>query len=175
MISLVKSREAFSFVKYKPAVRKTRLLKKIPGFAGYGSRHGPETDWQLRRYLAGELGEVRDRLADIMINRPDSDPLREKFGFSLKTLAYLKVELTPGKIEAGPANGLSPEDEEHLLEADLLLLEKVESLNSLLDLLEAADSQDRTEEALNLFDEGLAEADDLFQLRRRLLRQSPST
>lgn len=153
------------------AVKKTRLLKKIPGFAGYGSHHGQETDWQLRKYLTGELGKVGDRLADIMVNRPDSDPLREKFSFSLKTLYYVKVELTPAGIEEGLTTGLSPEDEEHLLEADLLLLEKVESLNSLLDLLEAADSPDRTEEALNLFDEGLAEVDDLFQLRRRLFRE----
>lgn len=156
------------------ALKSTRLLKKVPRFAGYGSCHGPETDWQLRRYLAAELGEVRDRLADIMINRPDGDPLREKFSFSLKTLAYLKVELTPMEIEAGPAKGLASEDEEHLLEADLVLLEKVEGLHSLLDLLEAADSPDRTDEALNFFDEGLAEVDDLFQLRRRLfLGRSP--
>jgi ribosome assembly protein YihI (activator of Der GTPase) len=47
------------------------------------------------------------------------------------------------------------------------LLERVEALHSLLDLLEAADSLDRTEEALNFLDEGLAEVDDLFQLRRR--------
>ncbi len=156
-------------------IKKARLLKKIPGFAGYGSHHGQETDWQLRQYLIGELREVGDRLADIMVNRPDSDPLREKFSFSLKTLAYLKVELTPGVTEEGLTTGLSSEDEEHLLEADFLLLEKVESLNSLLDLLEAADSPDRTEEALNLFDEGLAEVDDLFQLRRRLFREGTPT
>jgi hypothetical protein len=156
-------------------VKKTRLLKKIPGFAGYGSRHGQETDWQLRKYLAGELRKVGDRLADIMINRPEPDPLREKFSFSLKTLAYLKVELTPVEVEEGPAKGLSREAEEHLLDADLLLLEKVEALHSLLDLLEAADSPDRTEEALNLFDEGLAEVDDMFQLRRQLFRERTST
>jgi hypothetical protein len=167
--------EACLSVKPELSEKKMRLLKKIHGFAGYGSRHGQETDWQLRKYLAGELGMVGDRLADIMVNRPDSDPLREKFSFSLKTLAYLKVELTPAEIEKVPAAGFPPEDEERLLDADLLLLEKVECLNSLLDLLEAADSPDRTEEALNLFDEGLAEVDDMFQLRRQLFRERTST
>ncbi len=157
------------------AVKKTRLLKKISGFAGYDSHYCSETDWQLRKYLVGELEKVRDRLADIMINRPDPDPLREKFSYSLKTLAYLKAELTPAKNEEGLANGLSPEDEEHLLDADLILLEKVEGLHTPLDLIEVGDSLDRIEEALNFFDEGLAEVDDLFQLRRRLCREGTRT
>jgi hypothetical protein len=58
--------EAFATVPFELTVKKTRLLKKIPGFAGYGSHHGQETDWQLRRYLAGELRKVGDRLADII-------------------------------------------------------------------------------------------------------------
>lgn len=167
--------EDLASVKPKLAVKKTKLLKKIPRYAGYDSHYCSETDWQLRKYLAGELEKVRDRLADIMINRPEPDPLREKFGYSLKTLAYLKVELTPAKIEEEPTNSLAPEDEEHLLDADLILLEKVEGLHTPLDLIEIADSLGRIEEALNLFDEGLAEVDDLFQLRRRLCQKGTRT
>lgn len=162
-------------MKLEIAVKKTRLLKKIPGFAGYDSLYCSETDWLLRKYLAGELEKVRDRLADIMINRPDPDPLRENFSYSLKTLAYLKVELTPAQSEEGLAKGLSQADEEHLLDADLILLEKVEGLHTPLDLIEVADSLGRIEEALNLFGEGLAEVDDLFQLRRRLCQEGTRT
>lgn len=167
--------EDLASVKPELAVKKRKLLKKIPGFAGYDSHYCSETDWQLRKYLVGELEKVRDRLADIMINRLDPDPLREKFHYSLKTLAYLKAELTPAKGEEGLANGLSPEDEEHLLDADFILLEKVEGLHTPLDLIEAGGSLGRIEEALNFFDEGLAEVDDLFQLRRRLCQEGTRT
>lgn len=162
-------------MKRELAVKMKRLLKEISGFAGDDSHYCAETDWQLRKYLAGELEKVRDRLAEIMINRPDPDPLREKFGYSLKTLAYLKAELSPENIEKGLAKGLSLANEEQLLDADLLLLEKVEGLHTPLDSIEVADSLGRIEKALNLFDEGLAEVDDLFQLRRRLFQEETRT
>jgi hypothetical protein len=163
--------ENFAFVKTELAVKKKRLLKKIPGFAGYDSHHCLEMDWLLRKYLDGELERVRDRLTNIMINREYPDPLKEKFSFSLKTLAYLKAELKPEEIREGLAPGFSPEDEEQILDADFFLLEKVEGLNTPLDLIEVAGQPNRIEGALDLFDEGLAEVDDLFQLRRRMFEE----
>lgn len=151
-------------------LKKTKLEKKITGFAGYDSQRCSEADWQLRKHVADELEKVRDRLADIMINRPEHDPLGENFSYSLKTLAYVKAEVSPADIEEIEAKGLSQQDEERLLDADLILLEKVAGLHTPLDLLERTDSQEHTKKALNLFDEGLAEMDDLFQLRCRLYR-----
>jgi hypothetical protein len=42
-------------------------------------------------------------------------------------------------------------------------------------MTEAVDSTDRTAEALDLFDEGLAEVDDLFQMRSRLYQKFART
>jgi hypothetical protein len=153
-----------------PAFKKSKLFEKIAGFAGYGGRHALETDWQLRKYLAAELEKVRDRLVQIMANRSQPDPLQEQFGYSLKTVAYLKAELAPAKGREVFTEDRPPENEDRLLNADLLLLEKVEALHTPLDTIETAASSPRSAEALNLFDEGLAEVDDLFRLRRRLFR-----
>jgi hypothetical protein len=163
--------EDFTSMNPEFAVKKTRLLKEVPGYKGYDSHTWPETDWLILKYLAGELEKVRDRLADLMINRQDDDPLREKFRYSLKTLTYLKAELTPAGIREGLAEGLPRADEELVLDADLALLDKVEGLHTPLDSIEDTDSLGQTEKALNLFDEGLAEVDDLFQLRRHLFRE----
>jgi hypothetical protein len=153
-------------VKPDPIFKKSKLTEKVAGFVGYAPQHIAQTDWQMRKYLAGELEKVRDRLVHIMVNRSEPDPLQEKFGYSLKTLAYLKEEL---------AEELSAESEDRLLDADLILLEKVEALHTPLDMTEAADSTDRTAEALDLFDEGLAEVDDLFQKRCRLYQKFART
>jgi len=157
-------------VKPALAAKKTKLLKRVAGFKGYHSRHCRETDWLLRKHLANEVEKIRDRLADIMVNRQEPDPLREKFSYSLKTLAYLKAELSPAELEEGLATGLSPAVEELVMDADLILLEKVEGLHTPLDEMEGSGPSDRIEAALSLFDEGLAEVDDQFQLRRRLCR-----
>ncbi|ABA87892.1 hypothetical protein Pcar_0633 [Syntrophotalea carbinolica DSM 2380] len=152
------------------ALKKTKLEQKIAGFAGYDSHRCAQADWQLRKHLADALEKVSDRLADIMVNRPEHDPLAENFGYSLKTLAYVKTELSPTDIEEKKTKGLSRQDEERILDADLILLDKVAGLHTPLDSLEGTDSPERAKEALNLFDEGLAEVDDLFQLRCRLYR-----
>jgi len=162
-------------VKPDPIFKKSKLREKVAGFVGYAPQHIAQTDWQMRKYLAGELEKVRDRLVHIMVNRSAPDPLQEKFGYSLKTLAYLKAELFPDKRGKELAEELSAESEDRLLDADLILLEKVEALHTPLDMTEAADSTDRTAEALDLFDEGLAEVDDFFQKRCRLYQEFART
>ena len=72
--------------------------------------------------------------------------------------------------EVPASSGLAPAEEERLLDFDLVLLDKVAALHSPLDLMEAAVSPEATAETLEVFDEGLAEVDDLFQARRRMLK-----
>jgi hypothetical protein len=151
-----------------------KLGSHIPGFVGYGAVHHVETDLLLRRYLAAKIGEVRDRLADFIAAGRYPEELRQKLAFSLRTAAFLKEEVAPPAGEARAESGLAPLDEERLLDFDLVLLDKVAALHSQLDLLEAMPSPEAMAEAIDLFDEGLAEVDDLFQERRRLLR-SPAT
>lgn len=147
-----------------------KLGSHIPGFVGYGAIHHVETDLLLRRHLANKIGEVRDRLADFIAAGHYPEALRQKLAYSLRTAAFLKEEVTPapGEVPAGP--GLSPRDEERLLDFDLVLLDKIAALHSQLDLMEAASSPEVMAEVLNIFDEGLAEVDDLFQERRQVLK-----
>jgi hypothetical protein len=147
-----------------------KLGSHIPGFVGYGAVHHVETDLLLRRHLANKIGEVRDRLADFIAAGQYPEELRQKLAFSLRTAAFLKEEVTPasGEVPAGP--GLTQQDEERLLDFDLVLLDKVAALHSQLDLMEAVPSPEAMAEALEIFDEGLAEVDDLFQERRQVLK-----
>lgn len=147
-----------------------KLGDRIPGFVGYGSIHHVETDLLLRRFLANKIGEVRDRLADFIAARRHPEKLRQKLAFSLKTTAFLKDEVTPVAGEVSASSGLAPAEEERLLDFDLVLLDKVAALHSQLDLMEAAVSPEATAETLEIFDEGVAEVDDLFQARRRMLK-----
>jgi hypothetical protein len=146
-----------------------KLGTHIPGFVGYGAVHHVETDLLLRRHLANKLGEVRDRLADFIAAGRYPEELRQKLAFSLRTAAFLKEEVAPavGGVPAGI--GLTPQDEERLLDFDLVLLDRVAALHSQLDLMEGVPSPEAMAEALDIFDEGLAEVDDLFQERRQLL------
>jgi hypothetical protein len=147
-----------------------KLGTHIPGFVGYGAVHHVETDLLLRRYLATKIGEVRDRLADFIAAGRYPEELRQKLAFSLRTAAFLKEEVAPavGGVPAG--TGLTLQDEERLLDFDLVLLDKVAALHSQLDLMEAVPSPEAIAEALEIFDEGLAEVDDLFQGRRQVLK-----
>lgn len=147
-----------------------KLGDRIPGFVGYGAIHHVETDLLLRRYLASRIGEARDRLADFIAARSHPEELRQKLAFSLKTTAFLKDEITPVAGEWPAVSGLAATEEERLLDFDLVLLDKVAALHSQLDLMEAAPSPEAITEALDIFDEGLAEVDDLFQERRQVLK-----
>lgn len=149
-----------------------KLGTHIPGFIGYGSIHYIETDLQLRRFLADRIGEVRDRLADFIAAGSHPDELRQKLGFSLKTTAFLKEEIAPAA--AGRRESLEPVQamEERLLDFDLVLLDKVAALHSQIDRMEAAGEEEALFRALEIFDEGLAEVDDIFQERRRILQGS---
>lgn len=147
-----------------------KLGTHIPGFVGYGAVHHVETDLLLRRYLANKIGEVRDRLADFIAAGHYPEELRQKLAFSLRTAAFLKEEVTPASSEVPPVPGLTQLDEERLLDFDLVLLDKVAALHSQLDLMEAVPSSEAMAEALDIFDEGLAEVDDLFQARRQVLK-----
>jgi len=147
-----------------------KLGTHIPGFVGYGSVHHVETDLLLRRYLANKIGEVRDRLADFIAAGHHPEDLRQKLAYSLRTAAFLKDEVAPAPGEVLAGSGLTPLDEERLLDFDLVLLDKVAALYSQLDLMEAVASPEAITEALDIFDEGLAEVDDLFQERRQVLK-----
>jgi hypothetical protein len=145
-----------------------KMGEHIPGFAGYHAVHHFETDLLLRRYLASKLGEVRDRLADFIATGSHPQELREKLACSLKAIALLMAEVSTTGAEVTAGTGLSPVDEERLLDFDLVLLDKVAALRSQLDLLEAVASPEAMAEVLDIFDEGLAEVDDLFQERRQV-------
>jgi len=155
----------------KPDLRaKTeKLAERIPGFSGYRVVHHLEADWLLRRFLAGEVEKVRDRLADFLAAGDFPAGLREKLALSLRTTAFLKDEVTPKANEARREETLSPMDEERLLDFDLALEEKVAALHASLDALEAAGEPDEQTRAAAFFDEGLAEVDDLFRLRHQVL------
>ena len=145
-----------------------KMGEHIPGFAGYHAVHHFETDLLLRRYLASKLGEVRDRLADFIATGSHPQELREKLACSLKAIALLMAEVSTTGAEVTAGTGLSPVDEERLLDFDLVLLDKVAALRSQLDLLEAASGQEAIAAALELLAAGLAEVDEIFQARRRL-------
>jgi hypothetical protein len=147
-----------------------KLGTHIPGFIGYGAVHHVETDLLLRRYLASKIGEVRDRLADFIAAGHHPEELRQKLAFSLRTAAFLKEEVTPASGEVPIVPGLTRQDEERLLDFDLVLLDKVAALHSQLDLMDAVTSPEAMAEVLDIFDEGLAEVDDLFQERRQVLK-----
>ena len=149
-----------------------KLEAHIPGFVGYDAVHHVETDLLLRRYLANMIGEVRDRLADFIAAGTYPQVLREKFSYSLKTIAFLKAEVSPVGAEISSGSHLSPVDEERLLDFDLELLAKVAALHSQIDLMEAAAAPEAIMAALDLFDEGLAEVDDFFQERRMILKET---
>jgi len=148
-----------------------KLGTHIPGYIGYGAVvHYLETDLLLRRFLATKIAEVRDRLADFIAAGNYPETLREKLSFSLKTTAFLKSEIAAVSAEVEAGRGLVPEDEERLLDFDLVLLDKVAALHGQLDLLEAAASPEARAESLQIYDEGLAEVDDLFQARRLVFK-----
>jgi len=149
-----------------------KLGTHIPGFVGYGAVHHVETDLLLRRYLASKIGEVRDRLADFIAAGRHPEELRQKLALSLRTTAFLKEEVTPASGEVSTVPGLTRQDEERLLDFDLVLLDKVAALHSQLDLMEAMTSPEAMAEALDIFDEGLAEVEDLFQARRQVLKEA---
>lgn len=146
-----------------------RLKKLVSGFAGYRTGHYLKTDWLLRRFLAGEVEKVRDRLADLLAGGDFSPQRKQKLALSLRTVAYLKDEMTPREDAALPEEPLSPLDEERLFDFDLALEEKIAALHTPLDILESARAEDDPDRAAELFDEGLAEADDLFRLRQKVL------
>lgn len=151
-----------------------RLGEHIPAFAGYSAVHHLQADLLLRRFLAGEVEKVRDRLAGFIAAGAFPGELRERLGLSLRSTAFLKAEVTPGTAEV-PAEGvIAAADEERLLDFDLALEEKVAALYSLLDALEAAADPAAAGRTLEFYDEGLAEVDDLFRLRRRLLEGAAS-
>lgn len=148
-----------------------RLAKRIPGFAGYRAVHYSGADWLLRRFLAAEVEKVRDRLAEFIAAGKFSRELTEKLALSLRTTAFLKDELTPGGSEdRREGEPLSPGEEERLLDLDLALDEKIAALHTPLDAMESSTDPAGLGLALDLFDEGLAEVDDLFRLRGRVLR-----
>jgi len=147
-----------------------KLGTHVPGFIGYGGIHHAETDLLLRRFLAARIGEVCDRLADFIAAGKYPPELRQKLGFSLRTAAFLKEEIAPVSGEAPAPSGPGSTDEERLLDFDLVLLDKVAALGSQLERIEASASLEDLGAALEFFDEGLAEVDDLFQERRAVLK-----
>jgi hypothetical protein len=149
--------------------KRAKMGEHVPGFSGYSAVNYLETDLLLRRHLAGEVEKIRDRLADFLASGQFSVHVREKLAMCLRTAAYLKDELVPSPDEDRRLDTLSARDEERLLDFDLALLEKVASLHSPLDMMEAAPGTRELLEAADLFDEGLAEVDDLFRERRRIL------
>lgn len=150
--------------------KQEKLARLVPGFVGYTPVHLLKTDYLLRRFLAGKMEEVRDRLAEFVAARREEMEVPEELTLSLRTAAFLKEEVTPRQEEVGEERPFSPLDEERLLDFDLALLDKVAGLRALVDAMEAAGTEAALRLALEAFDEGLAEVDDLFRLRRQVLK-----
>lgn len=153
------------------------LGRHIPGFQGYREQRCFETDLLLRRYLKAEVDKVHDRLTDFIAGRSCEAGLGEKLCLSLKTLAFLRDEINPmpagGALEVVPA---AAKNDELLLDFDLSLMDKVAGLHSPLDRMEQALSEEGITAELDLLDEGVAEADELFRLRSRILQgRGPSS
>lgn len=149
-----------------------KLAKRIPGFAGYRTVDYAGADWLLRRFLAAEVEKVRDRLAEFIASGDFPPELEEKLALSLRTTAFLKDELTPRRgEESREEEPLSPDEEERVLDLDLALDEKIAALHTLLDAMEFAPDPAGLARALEVFDEGLAEVDDLYRLRDRVFRR----
>ena len=147
-----------------------RFAKRIPGFSGYRAVHFSGADWLLRRFLCAEVEKVRDRLAEFIAGGDFPPEIKDKLGLSLRTVAYLKDELTPGgREERREVEPLGPDEEERLLDFDLALDEKIAALHTPVDLMESASDSTGLSRTLEMFDEGLAEVDDLFRLRGRVL------
>lgn len=149
-----------------------QLAKRVPGFVGYHAQHHLETDWLLRRFLAGQIEKVRDRLADFIAASDLPADLRDRLGSSLRTVARIKDEVTPGKEEEPRREPLSAEGEERLLDLDLALEDKVAALNTPLDALESAGDPAGMNRAAQFFEEGLAEVEALFRQRLGVLAGS---
>lgn len=156
-------------MKLDPHHQKQKLGEHVPGFQGYGGRNALETDLLLRRYLAAELGKVRDRLAELIAAGGSGGGLRERFGETLRSLAALKEEIHPG---TSPEPGILRPGvimEERLLELDLLLLDKVAALHTPLDEMELTGQEAALESSLGRLVEGIAEMGELFRRRREVL------
>lgn len=151
--------------------KRASLGEKIPGFAGYDGEQTLETDLLLRRHLAAEMEKVRDRLADFAAGLPLEGAAREPLGQALRMTAFLKEELAPHPPEGLGAAPAAPE-EERLLDFDLALLEKVAGLHTPLDRMEAAGKREELLRALALYEEGLAEVEELFEKRREVLKDA---
>jgi hypothetical protein len=149
-----------------------RLARRIPGFAGYRAVHASGADWLLRRFLSAEVEKVRDRLAELIAGGEFSPELKDKMGLSLRAVAFLKDELTPGRREERrEEEPLRPAEEERLLDLDIALDEKIAALHAPLDAMESATDPEGLNLALAVFDEGLAEVDDLFRMRSMVFRR----
>lgn len=152
-----------------------RLGRHIPGFRGYREHHCLKTDWLVRRYLTGEVEKVHDRLVDFIAGRSFDAGLHEKLCLTLKTLAFVRDEINPMRAEVpGKVVAADLRNEELLLDFDFSLLDKVAGLHTPLDGMEQALSDEGIKEALDLLDEGVAEVDDLFRLRGRILQGKDS-
>lgn len=152
-------------------IHKTEKLgEHIPGFVGYGGAHYLETDLLLRRHLSGEVEKVRDRLADLLVNRKPGGAAGEALAQVLRNTALLKEALTLHPLGEKAPRSFSHRDEERLLDFDLALLEKVAGLYTPLEGLEAAGETEDLLRAMALFEEGLAEVARLVRKRRGILR-----
>ena len=155
-------------MKLDPQHKAQKLGAHVPGFRGYAPPHAMQTDLLLRRHLVGELGKVRDRLADLIAAHGEGGELHEPLAECLRRLATLKDEIAP---VAGPEEkpvGAGPTDEERLIEFDLLLLDKLAALHTPLDEMEWS-RQEALAQALRSLEEGINQLTVLYRRRREVL------
>ncbi|MFA5517497.1 MAG: hypothetical protein WDA20_14565 [Desulfuromonadales bacterium] len=149
--------------------KRTILGEHLPDFPGYRAIDQGETDLQLRRYLAGEMEKVRDRLAAFIAGGELGD-CRQAFAEALRKVAALKEKFIPPARAVAETQELPAEDEERLLDLDIALLDKVAALHTPIDRMESAAAATELRSALEQFCEGLAEASHLFRQRGEILR-----
>jgi len=149
-----------------------QLAKQIPGFRGYRAVHDLETDWLLRRFLGGEVEKVRDQLADFIAASQQPADFGDRLGRNLRTVARLKNEIAPAKGEKQLREPVSEEKEEQLLDLDMALVDRVAALHTPLDGMELAADPEAMEQAMQMFEEGLKEVEDLFIQRQEMLAEA---
>ncbi len=149
---------------------KTEMLgRHVPGFLGYSAISYRETDLLLCRHLAREIEKVRDRLADFIAAGSSYPGLGESLGALLKATARFKAEVASGQPPGRPEVQFSAADEERLVNFDLALFDNIVALHTPLELMESAASAEQVRQAADRYRQGLAELEDMFRDRRRVL------
>lgn len=154
-----------------------QLMEKIPGYAGYRDReHRREADQKHREFLAKRLAGKKKAIQDV------GQILLEDGGMEYLT----KVESLTSKVDRVmdrcrhasegfssfmDTNVVDTDRLDRVYEHDLNILEKVESLDGLIENFEtAADTQDNVNQAIRKVKKGIEDIDSALDTRDKILK-----